>query len=480
MALRISGLASGFDTEGIIKEAMRVEHMRIDTVRQQRQQVEWRQEMYRDVNTKFLALRSSLLSLKLQGTFMAKAVTSSDPTVLTATAGSAAVEGGFEIEVLALARGVSKESTPLDADYTHAGDPATFTLSGKNGSATITIEEGDRIRDVVDKINSSHSSSGIKATFDANLNKFYLFTAGTGSDAKIEIEDTDGFMAQTLMVDLETMAGTDASIRFNGGQELQFSSNQFTFNNINFNLLKAGEKATIDISPDIDYAFDKIKDFVEKYNATIEYITDKLGETRFRGFLPLTDEQRGEMAEKEIEKWEERAKSGLLRGDSALSGIYNQMRYLAMGTVSGLNSDYTSLSTIGINTGAWQEHGKLHLDEEKLRAALSKDTEGIMQLFTRNVEGSEYGQGLAVRLYDQVNSAMRQVTDIAGTVTIGQDDSNLGRELGRIDKRLDAMEKRLIATEDRYYRQFTAMEQALQRMNAQSQWLFQQFQNNFN
>ena len=91
MAIRISGLASGFDIESIIKEAMRGEQARVDAVRQQKQILEWKREQYREANTKFLALRSSLLNLKLQGTFMAKTVTSSDPAVLSATASSSAV-----------------------------------------------------------------------------------------------------------------------------------------------------------------------------------------------------------------------------------------------------------------------------------------------------------------------------------------------------------------------------------------------------
>lgn len=478
MAIKISGLASGFDTETIIKEAMRGERLRVDTVRQQRQIVEWKREQYRDANTRFLALRSSLLNLKLQGTFGARTVTSADPAVLTATAGSGAVEGSFSVEVVNLSRGASKESTPVQNDYTHSGADASFTLTGKSGSAAITVQAGDTIPAVVAKINAQQSTTGIKATYDANVNKFYLFTAGTGSAARIEIEDTDGFLAQALNVNLAAVQGTDAVIRFNGGQELQFASNQFTFNNINFNLLKAGQTVDINVKPDIDSVVDKIKDFVEKYNAAVGHISEKLGEKRFRDFLPLNDEQKEAMKEKEIEKWEEKAKSGLLRSDSTLYSIYSKICNEAMGSASNLDSVYKSLSSIGITTGAWQDQGKLYIDEDKLRAALSQDLEGIMNLFTRSGEGSE--QGIAVRLYDQVNAGMKQITGTAGAVTSGADNSSLGRELDRIDKRLEIMEKRLLSIEDKYYRQFTAMEQAIQRMNTQSQWLTQQFSSNSN
>lgn len=472
MAIRISGLASGFDIESIIKEAMRGEQARVDAVRQQKQILEWKREQYREANTKFLALRSSLLNLKLQGTFMAKTVTSSDPAVLSATASSSAVQGSFRVEVVGLARGASKESTPVTKDYVHSGDEAEFTLTGKKGSSTITVQAGDTISTIVAKINAQEAATGIRATYDAGVNKFYLFTSDTGSSAKIEIEDTDGFLADILHVDLSTVEGADAVIRFNGGQELNFSSNRFTFNNINFNLLKAGETVDITVSPDIDYAVAQIKDFVEKYNAAVGYIAEKLGEKRYRDFLPLSQEQKNEMKEKEIELWEEKAKSGLLRSDSTLFNLYSLIRNQASATVSGVER-YSSLSAIGITTSGWQDKGKLYIDENKLRSALSDNPEAVMKLFTNSESGTE--QGIAVRLYDQVSAGMKRITDTAGTVSTGVDNSSLGREIDRVEKRISTLEERLIEVENRYYRQFTAMERAIQQMNAQSLWLSQQF-----
>lgn len=472
MAIRISGLASGFDTESIIKEAMKGETARVDVVRQQKQVLEWKREQYREANTKFLALRSSLLNLKLQGTFQAKTVTSTDSSALTATAASSAVEGSFSIEVIRLAKGASKESTPVASDYVHSGEDASFTLSGKNGSATITVEDGDTIAAVVAKINQQQTSTGIRASFDSGHNKFYLFTSGTGTDSKIELQDTDSFLASTLNVDLTTVQGTDAAIKFNGGQELNFSSNRFTFNNINFNLLKAGQTVDINVSPDIDSAVEKIKDFVEKYNAAVGYIAEKLGEKRYRDFAPLSNEQKNEMKEKEIELWEEKAKSGLLRSESTLFSLYSSIRNQVSASVPGAGT-YSNLSAIGITTAGWQDQGKLYIDEDKLRTALSQDPEGVMKLFTSNVEGSE--KGIAVKLYDQVSASMQRITNTAGSVSSGVDNSSLGREIDRSEKRIKTLEERLQDVEDRYYRQFTAMEEAIQQMNSQSQWLTQQF-----
>jgi flagellar hook-associated protein 2 len=275
-----------------------------------------------------------------------------------------------------------------------------------------------------------------------------------------------------LNVDLGTVAGVDAAIRFNGGQELNFASNRFTFNNINFALLKEGQTVDITVSPDVDNIVAKIKDFVEKYNAAVGYISEKLGEKRFRDFTPLSDEQKKDMKEKDIEQWEEKAKSGLLHSDSTLFNLYSMIRNQASSIVAGADK-YSSLSAIGITTSGWQDQGKLHIDEDKLKTALSDNPEAVMNLFTNTESGTD--QGIAVRLYDQVIDSMQRITNTAGTVSTGVDESSLGRELERVGKRIYTLEERLVEVENRYYRQFTAMEQALQQMNAQSQWLAQQF-----
>ncbi|WP_276661783.1 flagellar filament capping protein FliD, partial [Syntrophomonas wolfei] len=113
--------------------------------------------------------------------------------------------------------------------------------------------------------------------------------------------------------------GTDASIDFDGATGITFTSNQFTLNDINFDLKKAGETVSITISHDIENGVAKIKSFVEAYNALMENINVKLNERReydksshsFK-YQPLTDAQRKEMSEKEIEKWEAAAKKGIM------------------------------------------------------------------------------------------------------------------------------------------------------------------------
>jgi len=100
-----------------------------------------------------------------------------------------------------------------------------------------------------------------------------------------------------------------------------------------------------------------------------------------------------------------------------------------------------------------------------------------MNLFTATGENAGES-GVAVKLYDAVSSAMSQITTKAGSNASLYDESVLGEDIRRIDKRISQAEERLANLEERYYNQFTALEQAINRMNQQSQWITQMFSNN--
>src|SRR5690606_25455559 len=69
----------------------------------------------------------------------------------------------------------------------------------------------------------------------------------------------------------------------------------------------------------------------------------KLLERRYYDYPPLTEAQRKEMEEEDIRLWQERARSGLLRGDAMLSSILSSLRQALGAVVSGTGSEYNSL-----------------------------------------------------------------------------------------------------------------------------------------
>ncbi|MDD3851313.1 MAG: flagellar filament capping protein FliD, partial [Firmicutes bacterium] len=152
-----------------------------------------------------------------------------------------------------------------------------------------------------------------------------------------------------------------------------------------------------------------------------------------------------------------------------------EMRTLMYQAVEGTGSAYGALSAIGIATKDYKEFGKLHIDENKLREALNNDLEGVVSLFNQSGE-VENEKGIAVRLYDAVSRGITRLSEKAGSSAglTTYDNSYIGERIRDMDKRIESMEDYLVKVEDRYWRQFTAMEKALDQMNSQSMWLSQQ------
>src|SRR5699024_11006388 len=92
---------------------------------------------------------------------------------------------------------------------------------------------------------------------------------------------------------------------------------------------------TLSATTDTDKVVDTITEFVEEYNELIDFVNGKLTEDRHRDYRPLTEEQKEALSDREIEKWEEKARSGLLRNDQALRTPFDRMRLDVYSAVSG-------------------------------------------------------------------------------------------------------------------------------------------------
>lgn len=504
--MRISGLASGFDIDTMVKDLMRAERMPVEKLLQQRQIIEWQQEQFREINRSLFELRDKAFDLRLQSSFNTKKATSSNETAIGVTVSGAAGEGIYNIEVKQLASGAFRNSSSTINSYepapgkdkmtlkeqfsTNLWDDEKFLPDGEENIGVFNINgedfefdiTKDTIFDIVNKINAKSEKTGVRAAYDAEVNRFFLSTTKTGSEAKIDLSGTKPNSYGAILLGSnglklgnvnEVTTGEDAVINFNG-TELTRSSNSFSLVGLNLELQSLGS-STIRVSNDIDAIYDKIVDFINTYNSVIEKINAKLTESRYRDFPPLSEEQKNEMSEREIELWEEKAKSGHLRGDPILSNLLTNMRR-ALNDPVGIDSEIKLLAQIGIKTGSWFEGGKLHIDEGKLRQALTDDIETVQKLFTNSSE-NDAAAGIARRFYDAVVTGSKFITEKAGRDSYSQalDESYLGERLKTLNQRIDQWEERLVQIENRYWAQFTLMEQAIYRMNEQSMWLAQQF-----
>ncbi|HLR65147.1 MAG TPA: flagellar filament capping protein FliD, partial [Pseudogracilibacillus sp.] len=194
---------------------------------------------------------------------------------------------------------------------------------------------------------------------------------------------------------------------------------------------------------------------------------------RFRSYQPLSEEEKEAMSDKQIELWEEKAKSGLLRGESTIRDGMYALRGSLQGRVDG-DGPFNMLSSIGISTTAnYLDGGKLEIDEDKLREALTENPEGVYDLFVNNSKGDD--RGLIHRFDDALDRTRGQIERKAGKSTATLDNYAIGKEIKQLNSRISDFERKMVRVEERYWNQFTAMEKAISNLNQQSESLFSQF-----
>lgn len=195
---------------------------------------------------------------------------------------------------------------------------------------------------------------------------------------------------------------------------------------------------------------------------------------KYRDFQPLSSEEKADLKEKEIELWEEKAKSGTLRNDSVISSALSQLRTALNSAVGGVTGA-DRLSEIGIKTSSnYMDNGKLVIDEAKLRKAISDDPNQVYELFAAD-GATDSEKGLARRLVATLDDTRKKVIEKAGTDTAVGTSFSLGRTLKSYDDQITRFEARLEMVESRYYKQFSAMESAILRANSQSSYLMNAF-----
>lgn len=371
----------------------------------------------------------------------------------------------------------------------------SFDLSAHTSKGQVNqrflIQGSESLNSTLNKITSSNV--GVSAFYDEYTDRVTLTRKETGNfnESGVEIETSAGFLNNILRFGSGVETGGDNAEFTINGLETQRTSNTFEMNGVSFTLkdtlnkVEEGETAptvvepsiSINISNNTDKVFENIKSFIDEYNTLIDKIHSKVNEERYRDYLPLTDDEREQLTDKQQEDWEERAKSGLLRRDPLLTNILSQMRSDFYTPVSGNNIDpnYNQLTSIGIKTTSnYMDGGKLEITESELRQAIEDNPAAIEALFTSS--GTTNGEkGILNRLYDNLTITMDNIKEKAGNSNTTNSQFTLGRNLDNITDQIQRFEDRLTQVEDRYWRQFTAMEKAIQQSNSQMSYLMQQF-----
>lgn len=374
----------------------------------------------------------------------------------------------------------------------------------------------------------SNSGANVQGGYDTVNDSFSLYNKTSGSANKIDLKannDTsaellnklhlasyDGqnntlgneisFTKDTLK---EAAVGTNAKATIDG-KTYESDTNKLNVANViyNFNGVSAKnadgtyQASTISVSQDTDKIVDNVKKFVETYNTLIDSLNTKYREEKNTDYKPLTKKQEGEMTESQIDKWNEKAKSGLLYHDNNIYSIISDMReslYTKVDAVDTVLTDakgnkysYNTMSSIGITSSTNQGH--ITLDEEKLKKALTEDPDCVYQLFASDQDStyvagstnknqadtytskSDYlNTGIANRLYNAMTTNISNLESYAGTSKETDDESYLGKLITNMNTKMTSFQTLMKSYESKLYKKYDAMEVALSKLGAQLSYI---------
>lgn len=489
--MRISGFASGFDIDAMVKQLMTAHQAPVDKLKKQTTRIEWQQEAYRSVSTTLVDFRNNkLASFGLSSSIDAKkAEITGNTNAVSATTTGASIGSVMTVEVTQLAAAANVTFgtgiTGANADKLLKDIPAwnTGTETGKvtvNGIEIAYDKNTDTIKSLVSKINSSKEANAT-AIYDSVSGKISISSKTTGAGSI-----TLGGDLTARITDAAYTAGKEAKAIVNG-LEMTSASNQLTVNGTTIQLKQLSgtdNSSVVTVSTNTDKIVETIKSFITEYNKVLELVNGKLGEERYRDYNPLTEEEQEGLTDKQIEMWESKARSGLLKNDGILSQTVSSLRMAATSNF-GDPADKFNIQSIGITTGKWFEGGKLVIENEQtLREAIEADPEKVMQLFTAkpaSAPAAGYNKvnnpesGIFSRMSDILMDSLKQLSDRAGTSQTSTsltgsflENSLLATQKKDINDRITDMNRRLSMLESQYYKQFTAMETAINRYNSQA------------
>ena len=381
-----------------------------------------------------------------------------------------------------------------------------------NDLATAFSNSGANVQGGYDNVNDSFSlynktsgsanKIGLKANNEASvdlLNKLHLASYDGQTNT---LGNEISFTKDTLT---EAAVGTNAKATIDG-KTYESDTNKLNVANViyNFNGVSAKnadgtyQASTISVSQDTDKIVDNVKKFVETYNTLIDSLNTKYREEKNTDYKPLTKKQESEMTESQINKWNEKAKSGLLYHDNNIYSIISDMRealYTEVDAVDTVLTDargnkysYNSMSSIGITSSTNQGH--ITLDEEKLKKALTEDPDCVYQLFASDQDStyisgstnknqsdtytskSDYlNTGIANRLYNSMTTNIRNLESYAGTSKETDDESYLGKLITNMNTKMTSFQTLMKSYESKLYKKYDAMEVALSKLGAQLSYI---------
>lgn len=501
MAMRLTGMYSGLDTDTIIQELVAAKRTKVDDKTKEQKKLKIKQDTWSELNKKLKSLQSRVAGMRLSDAYTKRTTKVSNSSIANVITGDGAVNGVQTLKVNKLAKigyltggKVSKSGGNANAlstlkDLGMADGDGKISLETNGKTVDINISEETTISDVLSQL----KSAGLNASFDENQQRLFISSKdyGSNSDFKITAGDAVGQEAlkklglETTSLSAEDFAklpaeerekyatkvdGQDAEIVLNGAT-FTSKNNVFDINGLTITALtESSETVTLTTEMDTDGIYDMIKGFLKQYNEVMNEMDKLYNASSAKGYEPLTNDEKMSMSDSEIEEWEKKIKDSILRKDENLSTVSSSLREIMSGGISvGGKTMYLfdfGIDTLGYFDAEENERNMYHIDgdaddaetsgkADKLRGMIASDPDTVINFF------SQLSQQLYGKMFDMSKS-------VNGYRSYGNfyDDKKMQSDYDDYTSKIKDLEDKLTAYEDKWYAKFSKMETAMAKMQS--------------
>ncbi len=374
---------------------------------------------------------------------------------------------------------IKKSADAIDTQLTKTTEQYN-TTTDKLNETVAALATDESLQAYVDAKNAEIDTQN--AELETKLRDYYTNLKATAQNV-LDTYQTDAAAQSAVRI-----VGQDSIIELNGA-EFTSNTNSFDINGLTIQATSVTRKAgapedsmnsddfdavTITTDTDIDGIYNMIKDFFKDYNELIKSMDEAYNATSAKQYEPLTDLEKEAMTDDQIEKWEQKIKDALLRKDGTLGSLSSTMKTIMTQGIT-VGDERLSLASFGIKTAGYfasgdNEKGVFHIDgdaddstssgnADKLRAAIASDPDKVVDFFSK----------LSANLYNKLTDKMAS-SSLSSAYTV-YNDKQMKTQYNNYKSEIADWEDKITAYEDRYYRQFAAMEKALASLNSQTSQL---------
>lgn len=474
MAIRSLGMVSGMDTESIVKQLVDAQKLKNKKTSDKSTLLEWKKEKWQALNTKLYKLYTDSVSkMRLQGSYGTKQVATSNDSIVSITGNATAPTGQHTLSDIKLASAQYVTGSKITATATttleslYGGTIAAGTKITM-GAKSLDITATTTVNDVVNLA----KDAGLNASFDANQGRFFISSKASGVSNAFTFSSTDSVLLDKigLGTGATTIAAADSSVKYNG-VTVTDSDNTISVNGLTLTLKGAtavGETVSVNVSNDTKATYDMIKSFVKSYNDIVKEMNTLYDAPAAKGYAPLSDDEKEKMSDDQVTKWETKIKDSILRRDSTIGELKDSMRS-ALGGLIDVGGKSYSLASYGIQTSkVYSENGLLHIAGDSEDALYGSSPDKLMKALQEDPDTTTAAiSGIMTNLYNTMSEKMKAIPNFRSALTF-YNDKVMDKMQTQYKTEIKTQEKKLTEMENRYYKQFTAMEKAMANMQSQT------------